>query len=130
MIYYTEYIASPTATILPARRLIEECKNRDIITILDGAHTPGQIKLDIEDMDPDFYIGEQLLDKVIPVLNPNFPHKKPSLWKGPPGGTSRRQCLWIPLGGIPYPLQCLTLRTLWDQKIISECFYCDLGISS
>ena len=55
-LFFSEIISS-TAFILPANELIAEAKKRGLITIVDGAHTPGHIDLDISNLDPDVYIG-------------------------------------------------------------------------
>ena len=40
-----------------SERLIEECKKRNIISCIDGAHAPGQIDLYLDDLGADFYVG-------------------------------------------------------------------------
>ena len=46
-----------TAMIFPVKEIINYAKNNNIITIIDGAHVPGHIPLDILDLDPDYYTG-------------------------------------------------------------------------
>ena len=53
----TEYISSPTATMFPIKELIELCKSKNVITLVDGAHSPGQVPLDVENMGCDYYSG-------------------------------------------------------------------------
>ena len=49
------HITSPTGMITPAKRLIRALEERGIVTILDGAHGPGALPLDIEDIAPAYY---------------------------------------------------------------------------
>jgi len=49
------HIASATALIMPVAEIVEAAKERGIATFLDGAHTPGQIGLDIGALDPTWY---------------------------------------------------------------------------
>ncbi len=56
-IIFISHITSPTAMIFPVKKVCEIAKERGIISIIDGAHAPGQIPLDIFDINPDFYIG-------------------------------------------------------------------------
>lgn len=49
------HITSPTAIIFPIKELIRRCRAAGILTIIDGAHVPGHIDLDLRDLDPDFY---------------------------------------------------------------------------
>jgi isopenicillin-N epimerase len=56
-IVFISQITSSTALILPVREICREAKRRGLITIIDGAHVPGHIPLDITDLDPDYYTG-------------------------------------------------------------------------
>ena len=49
------HIASASALVLPVKEIVAEAKARGIDTFLDGAHTPGQIDLDISEIDPTWY---------------------------------------------------------------------------
>ena len=54
---FVSHITSPTALIFPIEKIVKEAKARGIKTIIDGAHVPGHIPLDIKAMDPDYYTG-------------------------------------------------------------------------
>ena len=43
--------------ILPIPEIVLEAKSRGIKTIIDGAHVPAHIDLDINNLDPDYYVG-------------------------------------------------------------------------
>ncbi len=49
------HIASASALILPVKEIVMAAKARGIDTFLDGAHTPGQIALDLSDIAPTWY---------------------------------------------------------------------------
>jgi len=52
-----DQITSPTAMILPVRPIVDECRRRGILAMVDGAHAPGMVPLNIDDMAPDFWSG-------------------------------------------------------------------------
>jgi isopenicillin-N epimerase len=56
-IIFLSHIASSTATIFPLEKIIQFAKTKNIITIIDGAHAPGQIPLQLDSLGADFYAG-------------------------------------------------------------------------
>ena len=49
------HIASASSLIMPVKEIVDEAKQRGIESFLDGAHTPGQIDLNIGELDPTWY---------------------------------------------------------------------------
>jgi isopenicillin-N epimerase len=56
-VVFINHMSSATALIFPVKEIIEKAKTLGLITIIDGAHVPGHIDLDIRDLDPDYYTG-------------------------------------------------------------------------
>lgn len=56
-VVFISQITSSTALILPVMEIVTEAKKRGLITIVDGAHVPGHIPLDIQNLDTDYYTG-------------------------------------------------------------------------
>ncbi len=56
-VVFINHISSATALIFPVKRIIERAKELGLMTIIDGAHVPGHLHLDISDLDPDIYTG-------------------------------------------------------------------------
>ena len=56
-VIFLSHITSPTALIFPVEEICKIAKERNIITIIDGAHAPAQISLNVKDIDADFYCG-------------------------------------------------------------------------
>jgi isopenicillin-N epimerase len=56
-VIFLNQISSVTALIFPVKEICDKAKELGLITIIDGAHVPGHIDLNISDLDPDFYTG-------------------------------------------------------------------------
>ena len=52
-----DQITSPTALIFPVAEIIRVARARGVMVLVDGAHAPGQIDVDISALDPDFWVG-------------------------------------------------------------------------
>ncbi len=51
------HITSGTALILPIVEVCRRAREAGILTVIDGAHAPGQIDLNLDDLGADFYGG-------------------------------------------------------------------------
>ena len=52
-----DHITSPTGVIFPLEQIIALFKERGIPVLIDGAHVPGQIELNLETLGADYYVG-------------------------------------------------------------------------
>lgn len=56
-VIFINQISSATALIFPVKEICDKARALGLITIVDGAHVPGHIDLNIEELNPDFYTG-------------------------------------------------------------------------
>lgn len=56
-IIFISHITSPTALIFPVEEICRRARARGILTIVDGAHAPSQLPLDVGQVGADIYVG-------------------------------------------------------------------------
>lgn len=56
-VLFVSHIASPTAVRFPVEELCARARKAGIISVIDGAHAPGQIDIDLATLEPDVYTG-------------------------------------------------------------------------
>ena len=52
-----DHVASITGIVFPVKELVLACKERGIPILVDGAHVPGMLDLNINLLSPDWYLG-------------------------------------------------------------------------
>ncbi|WP_433258782.1 aminotransferase class V-fold PLP-dependent enzyme [Streptosporangium sp. CA-135522] len=52
-----DHVSSSAARLLPVERLVKELATRDVVTLVDGAHAPGMLTVDLEAIGADFWVG-------------------------------------------------------------------------
>jgi isopenicillin-N epimerase len=52
-----DHVTSPTAVVFPAAELVALCKKAGAAVLVDGAHAPGMLALDVPAVGADWYVG-------------------------------------------------------------------------
>ena len=52
-----DHIASPSGLVFPVTEAVRLCRERGIPVLIDGAHAPGHIDLDVDAIGADWYVG-------------------------------------------------------------------------
>ncbi|MFC4585863.1 aminotransferase class V-fold PLP-dependent enzyme [Sphaerisporangium corydalis] len=52
-----DHITSSTARLLPVRRLVDGFRALGVVTIVDAAHAPGMVDVDVSELGADFWTG-------------------------------------------------------------------------
>jgi len=56
-VIFISHITSPTALVFPVEKICERAQEKSILCIVDGAHAPGQIPVDLTQINADIYTG-------------------------------------------------------------------------
>lgn len=56
-IIFISHLSSPTALIFPVQELCKRAREQGILTIIDGAHVPGHLPLNLHELGCDIYTG-------------------------------------------------------------------------
>jgi isopenicillin-N epimerase len=56
-VLFFSHVLSPTGLVLPAQEICAEARRRGVLTVLDGAHAPAMVPVDLAALGCDFYGG-------------------------------------------------------------------------
>ncbi len=53
-----EHVTSESALVLPIEEIVKRCHARNVAVLVDGAHGPGALELDVPAIGADWYVGD------------------------------------------------------------------------
>jgi isopenicillin-N epimerase len=56
-LFLIDHITSPTALVYPVEELLELAVHQGALSLIDGAHAPGHVPIELTALKPDFYTG-------------------------------------------------------------------------
>ena len=56
-IVLVDHITSPSALVFPLPEIIAACRAAGVLVLVDGAHGPGQVPVDLSTLGADYYVG-------------------------------------------------------------------------
>jgi len=87
-----DHITSPTGLVLPIDRMVKACHAHGVPVLVDGAHAPGQVPLNLTELNCDYYTGNlhkwafAARGTALLWVNPKAPDLNPLVvshgWKG------------------------------------------------
>jgi isopenicillin-N epimerase len=54
---FFSHVLSPTGLVLPVRQMCTEARRRGVLTMIDGAHAPAMVPVNLNELECDFYGG-------------------------------------------------------------------------
>ena len=52
-----DHVTSQSALVMPIEALVRELRDRDVEILIDGAHAPGMVPIDLGALDVEYYVG-------------------------------------------------------------------------
>lgn len=75
------HVTSCSSLVFPVGKVCDRCRTRGIDVLVDGAHAPGQVPVDIASLDPAYYVGS-LHKWVGAPRGASFVYVRPDLQRG------------------------------------------------
>lgn len=52
-----DHVSSATGMVFPIKKMVDFLRQNGVSSLVDGAHAPGMVHLDIRELNPDFYVA-------------------------------------------------------------------------